>query len=208
MFDVPIREKASLHLSAEVPGADEDWTIGLIVGPSGSGKSSVAREAFGAALYEGGGWDDDSAVVDGFGSLSTKDSTGLLSAVGFSSPPSWVKPYRVLSNGERFRCDLARALASADPLVVYDEFTSVVDRVVAKIGSAAVSKAIRKRKDGRRFVAVSCHYGRRGVAGTGLGSGHGGAQPREGEASTAPHQDHDHRGAGETDGRCFAVITI
>ncbi|MGA2257759.1 MAG: GNAT family N-acetyltransferase, partial [Thermoguttaceae bacterium] len=36
------------------------------------------------------------------------------------------------------------------------EFTSVVDRTVARIGSAAAAKAIRRL--GRRFVAISCHY--------------------------------------------------
>jgi len=42
--------------------------------------------------------------------------------------------------------------------VVFDEFTSVVDRTVARIGSAAVAKAIRSGRIARRFVAVTCHY--------------------------------------------------
>ena len=84
---------------------------------------------------------------------------GVLTAVGFSSPPAWLKPYRALSNGQQFRCDLARALLASSPLVVFDEFTSVVDRQVAKVGSAAVAKAVRKRHVGaERFVAVACHY--------------------------------------------------
>jgi GNAT superfamily N-acetyltransferase len=53
------------------------------------------------------------------------------------------------------RCDLARALI-ADHLVVFDEFTSVVDRIVAQVGSAALAKAIRKQS-GRQFIAVTCH---------------------------------------------------
>ena len=36
-----------------------------------------------------------------------------------------------------------------------DEFTSVVDRTVARIGSAALARTVRGR--GLRFVAVSCH---------------------------------------------------
>ena len=81
----------------------------------------------------------------------------MLTAVGFSSPPAWVKPYHVLSTGERFRCDLARALLSPRRRVVFDEFTSVVDRTVARIGSAAVAKAVR-RLPSKQFVAVTCHY--------------------------------------------------
>ena len=82
--------------------------------------------------------------------------------MGFSSPPSWVKPYHVLSNGEQFRCDLARALARCDStaggLVVFDEFTSVVDRNVARVVSAATAKALRGGRIAGRFVTVTCHY--------------------------------------------------
>jgi len=55
------------------------------------------------------------------------------------------------------RVDVARALCLPRELVVFDEFTSVVDREVAKIASFAISKAVR-RQNGRKFVAVTCHY--------------------------------------------------
>jgi nicotinate (nicotinamide) nucleotide adenylyltransferase len=38
----------------------------------------------------------------------------VLTSVGFGSPPAWLRPYDVLSGGERFRCDLARALPYGD----------------------------------------------------------------------------------------------
>jgi GNAT superfamily N-acetyltransferase len=195
LFDVPLAEKCRHIFEVELPSLDEPWQIGVIVGPSGSGKSTVARQAFGAALYEPCEWPADRAVIDGFGDLPAKAITQLLTAVGFSSPPSWVKPYAVLSNGEKFRCDLARAILSGlvagglvtgthgtnhqstsqqvtPSLVVFDEFTSVVDRTAAQIGSAAVAKAIRGRNARfspsptppvspspcLRFVAVTCHY--------------------------------------------------
>ncbi|MBS0207797.1 MAG: ABC transporter ATP-binding protein [Planctomycetes bacterium] len=168
MFDVPLARKLSERFDVEVPDlAADDWRIGLIVGPSGSGKSTLARQWIGAHLAEPAPWPDDAAVVDGFGDRPIKEITGLLTAVGFSSPPSWIKPYRVLSGGEKFRCDLARALAlvgrdaapaGATPIVAFDEFTSVVDRIVAQIGSAAVAKAIRQRRARCRFVAITCHY--------------------------------------------------
>jgi hypothetical protein len=88
--------------------------------------------------------------------MKVADVVGLLSSVGFSSPPSWLKPYRVLSNGEQFRVHLARTLAEQPDLAVIDEFTSVVDRTVAQIGSAALAKAV--RAGGRRLIAVACHY--------------------------------------------------
>ena len=62
----------------------------------------------------------------------------------------------MLSNGEQFRVSIAYALAQRRDVTVVDEFTSVVDRTVAQIGSAAVARTVRKR--GQKFIAVSCHY--------------------------------------------------
>ena len=158
MFDMPVTKRASRDFTFDSPPVGDDWKIGLIVGPSGSGKSTIARNLFGENLYTYGNWDHDKAVVDGFGDLPIKTITQYLIATGFSSPPSWIKPYRVLSNGEQFRCDLARALACGSSTVVFDEFTSVVDRSVAKVASAAISKRIKSGDATKRFVAVSCHY--------------------------------------------------
>jgi energy-coupling factor transporter ATP-binding protein EcfA2 len=156
LFDVPPSEQSARTWSVELP-LEFDWRIGLVVGPSGSGKSTVARELFAPDLVEGYDWPADRAVVDGFPSdLGIKDITAALSSVGFSSPPAWLRPFRCLSNGEQFRATLARALCDPRPLAVVDEFTSVVDRTVAQVGSAAVAKAIR-RTPGKKFVAVTCH---------------------------------------------------
>ncbi len=159
MFDAPLTERSRASFRVEIPDESDGWSIGAIVGPSGSGKSTVARQAYGDRLYEPRAWPRDRAVIDGFGDHPTRTIAHTLTAVGFSSPPAWVRPYATLSNGERFRCDLARALLSTDGLVAFDEFTSVVDRTVAQVGAAAVAKAIRRwRVPAKRFVAVSCHY--------------------------------------------------
>ena len=75
-------------------------------------------------------------------------------AVGLGSVPSWLKPYSVLSNGEKMRVDLAYAMLEND-FVVFDEFTSVVDRNVARVASMAIAKAIRSQD--KKFIAVTCH---------------------------------------------------
>ena len=158
LFDVPPSERSERVWAVNTPGLEEPWQIGLIVGASGSGKSTLARQAFGQYLVDCYDWPADKCVVDGFSTdLSVKDITAALSSVGFSSPPSWLRPFRCLSNGEQFRATLARALCDPRPVVAVDEFTSVVDRTVARIGSAAVAKAIR-RQPGKRFVAVTCHH--------------------------------------------------
>lgn len=158
MFDVPLAEKSVVRFEVELPALEDDWNIGLIVGPSGSGKSTVANAAFSTQLYQGAEWPANRAVVDAFANVPVRKVLELFTAVGFGSPPSWIKPYHVLSNGERFRCDLARALSQPQDLIVFDEFTSVVDRTVAKVCSAAIAKGIRNGRIGGRFVAVTCHY--------------------------------------------------
>jgi GNAT superfamily N-acetyltransferase len=160
MFDVPHATEITHEWDATLPLEERTWSVGLIVGPSGAGKSVLGRELFPDALFVDSAfpWPNDQSVLDGFGEThETREVVAALSSVGLSSPPHWLKPYAHLSNGQRFRCDLARALLSDRALVVFDEFTSVVDRDVAKVCSSAVAKAIRKRKS-PRFVALSCHF--------------------------------------------------
>lgn len=154
MFDVPAQEKLSHHWQGEVPIDTRDWNVGLIVGPSGAGKSSVSRQMFGEEQTFD--WKAKS-IIDDFGKQFTiAQIAEICSAVGFNTIPSWMKAFAVLSTGEKFRVDLARRLLEGGDLIMVDEFTSVVDRQVAKIGSHAVQKHI--RKSGKKFVAVTCHY--------------------------------------------------
>lgn len=157
LFDLPGAAKCELSWAAELPLDQREWHVGLIVGPSGCGKTTLARELFPEKLSAGFDWPEDRSIVDAFpAGLGIRDITGLLSSVGFSSPPGWLRPFRCLSNGEQFRVTIARALAESPDLAVIDEFTSVVDRTVAQIASAAIAKAI--RRSDRKFVAVSCHF--------------------------------------------------
>jgi len=156
MFDIPVQEKSrhEWNVKLDLP---EEWNIGVIVGPSGCGKTTIAERLFKKQMIKTWSWKTGLSVIDSFPpEMSLRETTALLSSVGFSSPPSWLKPFAVLSNGERFRVHMARTLAEMKDLAVVDEFTSVVDRTVAKIGSAAIAKTVRKR--GQKLIAVSCHY--------------------------------------------------
>jgi len=157
LFDIAPTKRSESSWSVDLSLDGFEWNIGLIVGPSGSGKSTLARAAFPKQLVTGDKWPANKSIVDAFPlDLGIKDITALLSSVGFSSPPAWLRPFRCLSNGEQFRVTIARALAEQSELVVMDEFTSVVDRTVAKVGSAAIAKAVRRLQ--RKFIAVTCHY--------------------------------------------------
>lgn len=157
MFDVPVEEKLTKSWEVDLPIEGIDWQVGLIVGPSGSGKSTIARSVFGDKFHTGFHWTRSKALVDDFAEhLSVGEIVDSLSHVGLSSPPAWLQPFHTLSNGQQFRAEVARAILECKDLAVVDEFTSVVDRDVAKMSSFAVQKYI--RKTGKKFVAVSCHY--------------------------------------------------
>jgi ABC-type dipeptide/oligopeptide/nickel transport system ATPase subunit len=137
-----------------------DWGIGLIVGASGTGKTSIGRQFFKddkiCNLYDN--WDLSKPIIDCIlpdGDFNS--ATGALAAVGLGDVPSWLRPFNALSNGQQFRAGLARLVTESPDEVVVDEFTSVVDRQIAKIGALAFSKAWRKNK-GKKVVLLSCHY--------------------------------------------------
>lgn len=149
---------ASVRVSAELPVEDHDWRVGVIVGPSGSGKTTLGRALFGdEALHCERPWPSDLPLVDAIAPGGDFDAvTSALAAVGLGSVPAWLRPHRLLSNGEQFRAGLARVLAEAPARVVIDEFTSVVDRQIARIGAGAFAKAW--RRTGGQAVLLTCHY--------------------------------------------------
>jgi GNAT superfamily N-acetyltransferase len=155
LFDVPPAEKQDREWDVEIDVDGGDWQVGLIVGPSGSGKTRVARAIWPDAYVAGHDW-TDRALVDDFPDVGIKQITGSLAGVGLGSIPAWIRPYASLSTGEQFRATLARALLEQDELVVIDEFTSTVDRQVAKVASHAVAKHVRRGSG--KLICVTCHY--------------------------------------------------
>lgn len=135
------------------PEIPTEFGIGIIVGSSGSGKSTLLKE-FGidSPII----WDSNKPIISHF--ETPDDAINALTAVGLNTVPSWYKPYDVLSNGEKFRADLARKLdiGRRDGCVVVDEYTSVVDRNVAKAASVALSRYV-KRYNIKNVVLSTCH---------------------------------------------------
>jgi ABC-type glutathione transport system ATPase component len=79
---------------------DFDWNIGLIVGRSGSGKTTIARELFGDNIISGYEYTRESILDDMPKGASVEEISMALTSLGFASPPSWLQSYSVLSNGE------------------------------------------------------------------------------------------------------------
>lgn len=153
-FDMTM-EHAHENFSGNIDIEEKDWNVGLIVGASGTGKSTIAKEVFGDSYVRGYEYYSDSVLDDMPKERSVSEIELAFTSVGFASPPSWLKPYDVLSTGEKMRVDLARAILSSQDIICFDEFTSVVDRITAKTASLAIQKSVRKQ--GKKFVAVSCH---------------------------------------------------
>lgn len=149
MFDYEFSGE-SRFTPPSMPDVPSEFGIGLIVGPSGSGKSTLLRQFGEDAPAQ---WAEHLSVASNFPG-GAEDAAERLSAVGLNSIPSWLRPFHVLSTGEKFRADLALRLRDG---AVIDEFTSVVDRNVAKACSVALRRYADKKKL-RNVVLASCHY--------------------------------------------------
>lgn len=149
-------EHENLCLNGSIDIEDRAWSIGLIVGASGSGKSTIAKEVFKNDYISDLAYSANKTIIDEMPQNKSIDEiTQVFNTCGLGTAWSWLKPYEILSTGEKMRVDLARCILEDRELFVFDEFTSVVDRNVAKIASFCVSKAI--KKSNKKFVAVSCH---------------------------------------------------
>ena len=133
-----------------LPDLPEYFKTLVIVGASGSGKSTLLREFQGYQNSDYYAY-DDCAIVSCF--ESPEAASTRLSAVGLNSMPVWCRPRRVLSVGEGFRADLALNLES---YTIFDEFTSTIDRNVAKSTCNGIRRFI--SKEGLHHVVFcSCH---------------------------------------------------
>ncbi len=86
------------------------WQVGLIVGASGTGKTTIAKELFPKSYITNFKYKAESILDDMPKDKSIDEIVKTFNAVGFSSPPSWLKSYSVLNNGQKMRVDLANAL--------------------------------------------------------------------------------------------------
>jgi ABC-type lipoprotein export system ATPase subunit/predicted acetyltransferase len=155
-FDIQNKEETEVEVSFNLSEAkDFDWNIGVIYGSSGSGKTTILKII---GELSKSNFDYEKPLISNFDWLEPKDATLLLTSMGLSSVPTWLRPFRLLSNGEQYRAELAYKVGKAkdNEVILVDEYTSVVDRDVAKAMSFALQKYIRKTN--KRIILASCHY--------------------------------------------------
>lgn len=155
-FDIENKEETSIKIPINFAECKTfDWNIGVIYGGSGTGKTTLLKE-FGDLTHDN--FDDKKPLISNFDWLEPKEATFLLSAMGLSSVPTWLRPFALLSNGEQYRARLAYKVGKAkeNEVILIDEFTSVVDRDVAKAMSYALQKYI--RRENKKIILASCHF--------------------------------------------------
>ena len=156
LFNVTEAQGSAHHIEADLPIEEKEWQLGVIAGPSGTGKTTIGKQLFGgAALHQGFEWNPGQPIIDQIGD-DFNEATAALSSVGLGTVPSWLRPFQVLSMGEQFRAEMARIIIERPNPIIIDEFTSVVDRQIAQIGAAAFAKAWRRTQG--RCILLSCHY--------------------------------------------------
>lgn len=141
-----------LHIEADL---EAPYNVGLIVGASGSGKTTLAKQIFNDCFKDV--LDKSLPVIDQFPEAMTyEECAHALGGAGLSAVTCWIRPAGTLSNGQQARAEIALRLASTDDFIVIDEFTSVVDRTVAKAMAHTVQKIA--RRSGKKVILLSCHY--------------------------------------------------
>ena len=159
-YDIQNREKTVTEVP--IPSKEDmeemnkdNWNILLICGKSGSGKSTILNEVYGTSkpiMY-----DYSKCVISQFPRLTEEEVCDLLSSMGLASVPTWLRKPQELSNGERARLDIAKAIYDANGgIVLLDEYTSVVNRSAAKSMSHALQRYARQK--GLKIIIASCHF--------------------------------------------------
>lgn len=160
-FDLKVEDTSVVRIPNKIDiNSLGEWKIGVICGASGSGKSTILNHIANKCGRQISTpiFDSSKSLISNFDNMTPKEATMLLSSMGLASVPTWIRPFNVLSNGEQYRASLAKLVGdSKDGEIIFvDEFTSVVDRDVAKAMSNALQKYIRKHD--KKIILATCHY--------------------------------------------------
>jgi GNAT superfamily N-acetyltransferase len=155
-YDIQNKEFTNVEINHSLENLDNfSWNIIVVFGGSGSGKTSILKNIGEIKIIK---FDFEKPLISNFDWLEPKDATHLLTSMGLSSVPTWLRPFHTLSNGEQYRATIAYLISKSNDneIILIDEFTSVINRDVAKSMSFAIQKYI--RKNNKKVIFASCHY--------------------------------------------------
>jgi len=138
--------------------------IVLITGESGSGKSVLLRtlekdirdnlELGGVINIADVDVDQDKPLIDTVGK-TVEEGLELLSRVGLNDAFLFVRRYRELSDGQKYRYRIAKLIESGAQWWILDEFAATLDRDTAKIVAFNLQKQARMCRKG--VLAATTH---------------------------------------------------
>lgn len=146
------------NLKLEVPRG----SIVYITGQSGSGKSILLRELerqMGARGHTTINLDNvvldmEKTLIEQIGTTTT-EAQRLMTLAGLTDAYLWIRRVGELSDGQRYRFRLAKAIETGADVWVADEFMAVLDRTAAKVIAFSVQKAARAA--GKTVVVATTH---------------------------------------------------
>ena len=145
------------HLELNIP----QGSVVYITGQSGGGKSVALRELGNLMQQEGKSVVnldhihlENRPLIDQIGK-DTNDAIRLLSIAGISDAYLYVRKPMELSDGQRYRFRLAKAIESGAKVWMADEFLAILDRTTAKVIAYSLQK--HARREGATLMVATTH---------------------------------------------------
>lgn len=138
-----------------------DGDVVYITGQSGGGKSVLLRELSAQMAARGRTVVNldhvelqDKPLINQIGT-STDDAIRLLAVAGINDAYLYVRKPSELSDGQRYRFRLAKAIETGAQVWVADEFLAVLDRTSAKVIAYSLQKTARRA--GATVIVATTH---------------------------------------------------
>jgi len=154
-LDIDVEKKSIHHLKIDNINIPKKWNVGLIYGNSGSGKTTMIKHLYGENIFDVKLNENEPIINQLPKDLSYEDCAKLLNGIGLNSVPCWIRPVKTLSNGQKARAEAVYLMTKSNDVVFIDEWTSVVDRTVAKAMSLCLYKYA--KKNNKKIILCSCH---------------------------------------------------
>ena len=155
-FGLGVDEERVFHVFKDFILEINPGDLVYITGESGSGKSVLLRELarklsrrkeFGGVITDREVESEikpNEVLIHGVG-RDVMEAMEILNSVGLSDAFLYLRRYKELSDGQRYRYRLAKAFWSGRKTLIFDEFCATLDRITAKVVAYLVQKFCRKR---------------------------------------------------------------